>query len=368
MQRLFRLYGKKRGHRLSGWWLAGRVGEAFWFTAVFALGVLTLSTLLALQVMAPETNAYRIGYGFWLLVLISTSFIGIGAVGFIYRVLSVAYSAEYRSALANKSMKTEESGRSKRNPNPSMIPSLQIFTDSPGVRLSYRLPESRPETRQLVLASLFVLAWDALAIIAIGLSLGGLMRRRPDWFLTLIAVPIFAYVGFRVTRWFFRSFRRATGIGPTTIEIDELPLVGGQEYQLNLVQYGKLALKKLSITLVCEEVATYHFGTDTRTERQEVFRQSVLEQGRCRIDWGRPLELACKFALPTHLMHSFQSPHNSITWKFLVEGEANRWPSYCRSFPVVVFPLGPPVNRSALRHDSIARFPFKLSAWGGACT
>jgi hypothetical protein len=345
MKRLFRLYGKKRGHRLSGWWLAGRVGEAFWFAAVFALGVLTLTTLIALQVMAPDTNAFRVGYGFWLLVLISVSFVGIGVVGFIYRVLSVAYSAEYRTAMANKAIKTDEARRSKRSPLLPMVPSLQVYTDSPGKRLAYRLPESRPETQQLILASLFVLAWDTLAIIAVGVALGAMFRLRPDWFTTLIVVPFFVYVGFRVTRWFFLKFRRATGIGPTTIEIDELPLYCGSHYQLNLVQHGRLALKKLSISLVCEEIATYHFGTDTRTDRQEVYRQSVLEQGRCRIDWGRPLELACRFDLPEQLMHSFQSPHNSIAWKFLVEGEANRWPSYCRSFPVVVFPLGPKMNR-----------------------
>lgn len=345
MKPFFRLYGKKRGHRLAGWWLAGRVGEAFWFATLFSVGVLTLSTVLGLQLFSPDTNAFGVGQGFWLLVLLSSLFIGIGLVGFIYRVLSVAYSAEYRSAIASRGLIRKAEHRSKRKAPPSAIPSLQAFTDSPGVRLSFRLPENRPETRQLVLASLFVLAWDALAILITGFALGGLLHGKSDWFLTFIAVPVFLYVGFRVSRWFFLEFRRAIGIGPTTIEIDDLPLLGGKEYQLSLVQYGKLSMKKLSISLVCEEVATYHFGTDTRTERHEVYRQSVLEQGRCRIDWGRPLELTCNFVLPSQLMHSFQSPHNSITWKFQVEGEAVRWPSYCRNFPVVVYP--PASQRSA---------------------
>ncbi|MFN9938416.1 MAG: hypothetical protein ACK56I_02970, partial [bacterium] len=64
------------------------MGEAFWFAAVGALGVLSLGFVLAMQLFSPETNAFKVGYGFWLLVLISSSFIGIGAVGFIYRVLS----------------------------------------------------------------------------------------------------------------------------------------------------------------------------------------------------------------------------------------------------------------------------------------
>ncbi len=349
MSRFFRLYGKKRGHRMTGWWLAGRVGEAFWFVAICVLGVLSLSTMLVWQVLSPKTHAFPIASGFWLLVLISSSFIGIGAVGFFYRVLSVAYSDEHRSALANRTNDAKSTKTAKRESLPPMVPNLQPFTDSPGVRLAFRLPGTRPETRELVLGSLFVLAWDALAMFLTVFAFGRLFSGKPDWFLTLFAVPMFIYVGFRVTRWFFLGFLRATGIGPTTIEIDDLPLTVGESYKLSLVQYGRLAVKKLSIALVCEEVATYHFGTDTRTERQEVFRRQVLEQGRCRIDWGRPLELVCEFCLPDNAMHSFQSSHNAVAWKFIVEGEANRWPSYCRSFPVVVYPRGPKANRRAAR-------------------
>lgn len=221
-----------------------------------------------------------------------------------------------------------------------MVPNLQPFTDSPGVRLAFRLPGTRPETRELVLGSFFVLAWNALTIFLLVLALGKLVSGKPDWFLTLFAIPVFVYVGYRVSRWFFRGFLQATGIGPTTIEIDDLPLKIGEHYRLSLVQYGRTVVKKLSIAPVCEEVATYHFGTDTRTERQEVYRGQVLEQGRCRIDWGRPLELVCEFCLPEHAMHSFQSPHNAVAWKLIVEGETHRWPSYCRSFPVVVYPRG----------------------------
>jgi hypothetical protein len=332
MKPLFRLYGKKRGQRLAGWWLVGRMGEAFWFVCLCTLGVLSLGLVLG-------TNQFEVFRGFWLLVLISSCFIGIGAVGFIIRVLGVVYSAEYRSALANQNLlKQEKPRKTIKKAVPPMVPSLQEFTDSPGVRLAYRLPEYRPETRQLVLSSVFVLAWNALAVLMVGLALGGLFRRQPDWFLVLVVAPLFVFIGYRVSHWFFGRFRRAIGIGPTSVEIDRLPLLASGTYQLSIVQYGRLALKKLKVTLVCEESATYHFGTDTRTEKVEVYRQNIFEHGRDRIDWGRPLELSAEFRLPDSLMHSFQSPHNSITWKFLVEGDANRWPSYCRSFPVVVYP------------------------------
>ncbi len=158
-----------------------------------------------------------------------------------------------------------------------------------------------------------------------------------SWTLYLL-LPFFIAVAIYSARWFFNNFRRATGIGMTMIEISDLPLHAGQKYDLYLAQFGRLALRKLTITLVCEEQSTYHHGTDVRTERQQVSSMVLLEQGRHRVDFGKPLELECSFSIPADAMHSFQSEHNAIIWKVVVEGEANRWPSYYRSFPVVVYP------------------------------
>jgi len=323
---------------MSGWWLVGRVGEAFWFAAICVVSVLSLSTIVAWQVFSPETHPYPIGYGFWLLVLVSCIFAFIGAIGFIIRVLRVAYSDEHRSVLADRAISNTQTLGGLRGRSMPSIPHLSGFTDSPGVRLAYRLPTDRPELRELVLGSVFVLAWDAMVAVLVAVTISKARYGIFDWFSLLVILPGFGYIGFRVTAWFFRKFRLATGIGGTTVEVSELPMVAGGSYQLHLVQYGRLSVKKLLIVLVCEEVATYHFGTDTRTERQEVYRQQVLDQGRCRIDWGKPFETVCDLHVPEDAMHSFQSPHNSVAWKILVEGEVNRWPSFYRSFPVVVYP------------------------------
>lgn len=52
----------------------------------------------------------------------------------------------------------------------------------------------------------------------------------------------------------------------------------------------------------------------------------------------KPLEMDCQLRLPLDMMHSFQGRHNAIVWKIIVEGEVKKWPSFYRSFPVVVFP------------------------------
>lgn len=339
MPRLFRLWGKKRGHRLSGWWIVGSVGEAIFFASLFLLGVMALTLVIAWQFVAPELQVYRIGLGFWLLVIAAGSFIVIGGTGFLLRVWQLWASDEHRLALARKASNLDLAGRGKGNDQPRTptIPDLASFTDSPGVRLSYRLPASQSSMAVMVVGSIFILSWNSMVAVFAGIAFTAHAQGNPRWFLTLSLIP-FATAGYFASRWFFRLFRQLTGVGATTVEINELPLYPSRTYEVCIVQHGHLVFKQVRVSLVCEEEASFHQGTDLRLERKIVYSQCILEQGRCRVEPGRPLELRAEFKVPGHAMHSFQSAHNAIHWKIMVEGDAKRWPSFCRSFPVIVYP------------------------------
>ncbi len=324
---------------MSGWWFVGSVGEALFFALFFLIGVVFFTTIVAWQFLSPQTHVVPIGTGFWLSIGVATSFIVLGIVGFAYRVLKVATSDEHREVLAKQGMVPHPNRGKLQTVLPPNIPSLDSFTDSPGVKLAYRLPGEMGETGGLIAMAIFAMAWNAMIAVFMVFAIRSFLDGQTQFWLFALLVPGI-YVGIRSAQLFFQSFVRAIGIGSTTVEVEQLPLVPGKTYNILLVQYGRLILKKLSIRLVCEEESTYHFGTDIRTERQVVRQQPILEQGRSRIDWGRPLELEGKLTIPLDAMHSFQSLHNAIHWKIVVEGEANLWPSYCRSFPVVVYPLG----------------------------
>jgi hypothetical protein len=329
MKLRLRLWGKKKGGRMTGWWIMGSLGEASFFAACFLVGVLGLSTFV---------NWFAVGGGYWLLVGVSTALIIMGAVGFWYGVLKVATSDEHREAISQSGLLPKPKGRWKKSP-PPMIPSLDGFTDSPGAKLAYRLPGRSSDKLTLISVGILSMAWNAMLAIFLVVAIRRVADGQFPYPLILLLI-VGGYIGLRTARLFFKSYVQAIGIGSTTIEIEDLPLLPGRTYRVVLVQYGKLVLKKLSLRLVCEEESTYHFGTDVRTERSVVLEQTVLNQGRTRIDWGRPLELEGVVQIPVDVMHSFQSLHNAIHWKFIVEGEANRWPLYCRSFPVVVYPRG----------------------------
>ncbi|MFN6130998.1 MAG: hypothetical protein ACK5AC_15945 [Planctomycetota bacterium] len=335
-----RLWGKKRGGRMSGWWFIGSLGEASFFAAFFLLGVFSATTLVAWQLMSPNTQVIRIGYGFWLFFLVSISFIVLGTVGFWYRVLKVVTSDEHREVIAKRGIVPEPMVRKTKNILPPNVPDLRLFTDSPGAKLAFRLPSQLPENDALVAIGIFAMAWNAMIAIFLVFAVESLIRSAIPYRLLILLVPGI-YVAIRSTQLFFRSFIRTLGIGSTTVEVEDLPLIPGNTYQLEVLQYGRLVIRNISVHLVCEEESTYHFGTDVRTERQVVFDEVIAEHGRDRIDWGYPLRMECQFTVPRDAMHSFQSFHNAIHWKIVVDGKANRWPSYSRSFPVVVYPANP---------------------------
>ncbi len=330
---------------MSGWWVMGSVGEAAFFGILFLLGIVSLTIVGTWQVFWPDSQIVRIGFGFWLMIIVSLSFITIGLSGLIFRVAQTVASPELRSALAQQAER--EHKRRSRGPGAAAelpnLPSLQSFTDSPGERLAYRLAGQRAEIGPLILSFCFALAWNGMLAMLGVIAVEKFVSGRPSWFLALLLVP-FAAAGVYAARWFFRLFRRLSGLGPTTAEISHIPLLPGEIFSLYLCQYGRVSFRKLTLALVCFEESTFQQGTDVRTERVPVLRHIICEKENCRAEPDSPLEVDCQFRLPSDTMHSFQGQHNAIVWKVVVEGDSTRWPSFCRSFPVVVHPQGSAVR------------------------
>jgi hypothetical protein len=322
---------------MAGWWFVGSLGEALFFASCFMLGVLCFTTIVGWHFLSPQTQVVGIGTGFWLLTTVSAAFAVLGAVGFWYRVLKVVTSDEHREVIAKRGIVPRPKQVHPKSILPPSVPPLSIFTDSPGAKLAYRLPGQWRGTGSLVAYGLFAMCWNGMLAVFAVLAVASALQGDTQYRLMLFLIPGL-YVGLRSGQLFFKYYVQAIGIGSTTVEIEDQPLLPGRKYKVVLVQYGRLVIKKLTIRLVCEEESTYHFGTDVRTENQVVREQTILDLGRSRIDWGRPLELECSVTIPSDAMHSFQSLHNAIHWKIIVEGEANRWPSYSRSFPVLVYP------------------------------
>lgn len=337
MSRLFRVWEKKRGNRQTGSRLVGRMGEVLFSGIMFLLGGVSLAALIASLYVIPD-SPYRPGFGFWLMVLVLGSFVLLGGGGVIWNVLSVGTSAERRSALARRAAQIDLTGEepSHRDEYPS-IPSHANLTNSPGVRLRYRLPVIQSIAWRLLSAAVFCLIWNCSAAVLVVLAVNGHYSGRSQLLLTCFTIP-FLGIGVWALRDFLRQMLNHTGIGPTAIEISDHPFQPACQYGIYLSQSGHLSVQVLTLNLVCEESATYQQGTDVRTERRTVFDRQLFRKTDFTIEPGIPFEQMLTVEIPPDAMHSFQSEHNAINWRLVVRGEAEAWPPFERSFPIIVHP------------------------------
>jgi hypothetical protein len=171
----------------------------------------------------------------------------------------------------------------------------------------------------------------------VAFAVRGHLAGKPEWFLTFFCIPFIA-IGFFLIYGFFHQLLVTTGIGPTLMELSDHPLHPGGEYQLFLSQTGRLSVNCLTLSLICEEEATYRQGTDTRTESSKVFQQEILRQENFEIPPGIPFEIQIELRIPESAMHSVASAHNRIGWTLVVNGDVEGWPNFERSFPVILFP------------------------------
>jgi len=342
VSRVFRVWGKKRGNRRTGSPWLGTVGEVLFSSAMFVLGVTSLTALILAQTLS-RSPPFPPGLGFWVLVLVLSSFVLLGGGGVIWTVLHASATRERRSALVRRAANLDLRGPSRpptaaaSPPVYPNIPSDANLTNSPGVKLSYRLPVVQSPAWRLVFASVFGLIWNVSAAFLIYFAVKSILSGQPEWFLVLFIIP-FVAVGVWVVRDFVRQMLIHTGIGPTHLEISGHPLRPDTGYQVYVSQGGRLSMHSLTLSLVCEEAATSQQGTDLRTETKVVFDRQIFRQTHFRIDPGLPFEHQCSVEIPAHAAHSFQSEHNAVNWKLVVRGEAESWPPFERAFPVIVYP------------------------------
>lgn len=290
----------------------------------------------------PKVAVLVRGYSwwFWLLFLVPVSFVVTGGAGLLYAAWTWGKSAERRAAPGSRPAPLP---RGDGWPHPQSeypaIPSPAGITNSPGTELAFRLPLAGSPSFRLVVWLLVALGWNGIVSIFAAWAIGAHLAGGPDWVLTGFTIP-FALAGLGLIVFFFRQLVLATWIGPTLVEVSDQPLRPGRRYEVFLSQAGRLRVNSLEVLFVCEEEATFRHGTNTRTETVRVFQQPVFRKENFQLVHGVPFEVRFPLEVPAGAMHSFQSENNEINWKLIVVGDVAGWPSFQRSFPVIVYPPG----------------------------
>jgi hypothetical protein len=279
------------------------------------------------------------GYSPWLYVslLIPLSFMLIGGGRLIYTLLHWNTSQERRALLNQRTAQIDLFDAGSNHRALPTVPTDANVTNSPGTTLAYRLPIATRSGWVLFATTAACLLWNGVVAIFVIRAVGGLLRGEPQWMLVMFVVPLVA-AGIGLVAYLVRQVIITTGMGPTRLEISAHPLVPGQPYELFLSQAGRLAMRRLEIWLACDEKATYHQGTDMRTETRRVFQDRCFVRTDLEINRGLPFESRCHLRVPPGAMHSFQADHNEVIWKLVVKGSVIGWPDYEREFQIVVNP------------------------------
>jgi hypothetical protein len=329
-----RIFPKKRGTRRTGGRLAGLVGEAALFAALLAIGVFGLYWLIA-RVLVAEDAAY--GWWPWLAVLIPLALVGYGATGLVLLLWENVASTERRAAVVKKATGWELPGVHTRLAGSSLpnVPAFEVVTDSPGVRLAYRLPIDAASGWVSFTMAAVCLIWNTLVAIFVVRFIYS--ANQINWLLVWLMVP-FVLAGLWTLVALARQLLVSAAIGTTRLEISQHPLFPGGSYRGFVSQSGRLNVRWFQVQLVCEEQAVYQQGTDTRREIRQVYRRAAFSRRKFDIAPHRAFEAEFAFTVPDTAMHSFAAPHNAVVWTLLVRGRMARWGDFERRFYVYVYP------------------------------
>lgn len=336
MAQRLRLFVKKRGTRRTGTRWFGTLGETALDTALLVIGVVGLYWLIAGVLLDEQTSH---GWWPWLVIIIPLALIAYGSSGLAALAWQSSASTERRAAVVQRATDWEllGSGGGPYEPVLPTVPPFDVVTDSPGVRLAYRLPiDSAPGWLSLAMAAI-CLAWNTL----VGIFVVQLIRQHaagePNWLLTWLMVP-FVLAGIGTLIALGRQVLFTAGVGTTRLEVSHHPFFPGKQYEVYLWQTGRLRVRWFQVHLVCEEQAIYPQGTDMRTATSTVYRQTLLSERKFEITPRRAFEATFPCSVPPTAMHSLATPHNAVTWSLVVRGRMARWPEFERRFPVYVYP------------------------------
>lgn len=272
----------------------------------------------------------------WFFLLFSFSLVVLGLVGFSQSFRLKPVSEERRIVSTSSSLQTLVGGfRSAEWPT---VPDIRVINDSPGTHLAYRMPLGSQPIFPLVGLTLFAVAWNA---VAWSVMFHSFLTPQDGWSDRLIGIlfrGLFCGVGIVLFAWVVHRIFQAFSIGPTLLEISDHPLYPGRRYRILFQQSGVLRFRELAVDVVCEEIARFRQGTDTVTNRKDVFRQRLFGRKDFETTADMPLHREFFLQLPLDAMHSFRQANNEIAWKIEVLAQTAGRPFLLRECPIVVRP------------------------------
>lgn len=339
MKYLFKILGKKKGLRQTGskrWAVAAEVAFA---SAFLLISLVALVVLIAIQVRNSTPQAwYLTPWIFAVSLIVVLAFSTIGLLRMLTVLWRVGASAERRGAIVSRARDVELLNQlTSEAPFLPTIPQQGNLALRRGDRLRFRLNAVGSTRWSLLTVGTASAICAMLTTALIVLAVDSAVRGVTDWVAVILAAALSLATIWMLIQ-FFKLLLVQTAVGPSDLEISDLPLVAGQSYMAFLTQPARLRLRLLELTLACDEQATFRQGTDIRTESQQVYSQLLFRKRGVDVEESQHFQTAIEFRVPERAMHSFRSKNNSLQWYIRLVATVTGWPTIERRFPLIVIP------------------------------
>jgi hypothetical protein len=345
-----RWFVKKRGTRRTGARWAGELTEGLLSGGLIAAGAFGLYWLIYRVVSAKGA-----GWWPWFAMVIPLALFIYGVIGLVRLLWHRAASTERRAAAVRNATGWELPGIVARPNHPALpsVPAIDVVTDSPGIRLAYRLPIDAASGWVSFSMAAVCLACNTLVAVFV-VQVIQMPAGNAKWLLASIMVP-FVLGGIWTLVELVRQVMLNIAVGTTRIEISQHPFFPGGKYDGFVSQSGRLHVRWLQAQLVCDEQAIHQQGTDTRRAICRVHRSTLLSQRKFDITPQQAFDAEFDIVVPESAMHSFVSSHNAVMWALLVRGRMARWGDFERRFPIYVYPAAATISAAPSAELATAR-------------
>jgi hypothetical protein len=183
-----------------------------------------------------------------------------------------------------------------------------------------------PETSRILVAVIITLFGAAFTAVPAFMVVAAL---RSKFWMGAVCPGIFMLVGLFLDMFALNMLLKCFNPKPI-LALSQKNIYPGTEFEISWMFKGNThAIRKLTLTLIGKEKASYRQGTSTRTEESTFFKQVIIET-------EDPTTIAKGFELvqlPQDTMHSFKSDNNEIVWLVQTDGDVAWWPDLDDAFP-----------------------------------
>ncbi len=160
-------------------------------------------------------------------------------------------------------------------------------------------------------------------------------------FVPFVVLGIFALIGLVMVFALAKTLLARAKLQPGVATASVHPVCLGESLEVRFTQRPKstVNVRRVALTLLCRESATYRQGTNTYTKRHDVHTDEREVVGPRTGDSFMTLEGEETFQIPPEGMHSFEASRNQVTWMIETKTELAGWPDFTQQFELEVAPL-----------------------------